>query len=188
MKTDANNPSESVVAEFASDLPPPAPQGRVFCGDLDIRIDCDGNWHYQGSPINRKELVCLFASVLTRDKDGTHWLVTPAEIGRVEVEDAPFLAVELFRSGNGRDQVLSFRTNVDQIVAVDEGHPIRIETDPETGEPAPYVAIHRRMEARLSRSVYYELVDLGAEETHDHERVFGVWSNGHFFALGRLEA
>ena len=188
MKTDASNPSESTLREFDADLPPAAPGGRVFCGDLDMRIDRDGTWFHEGTAIERHELVCLFASVLIRDADGTHWLVTPGEVGRVAVDDAPFLAVELFRAREGRDQILSVRTNVEQMFPVDKDHPIRIEFDPETGEPAPYVGIHRRMEARLSRAVYYELVDLGTEETVNHEAVYGVWSHDQFFALGPVEA
>ena len=188
MKKDLLDPGEMpFTADPDVPLPPEAPQGRVFCGDLNMRIDRDGNWYYHGSPIGRKELVCLFSSVLTRDRKGAYWLVTPAEMGRIQVDDAPFVAVEMFGAGSGMDQVLSFRTNIDQIVSVDEDHPIRVATNPGSGEPTPYVTVRRRMEARIARSVYYELVALGVEESIDHERVYGVWSNGTFFELGRLE-
>lgn len=152
-----------------------------------MRIDRDGTWYYHGSPIGRKELVRLFSSVLRRDEAGEYWLVTPAEIGRVEVEDAPFLAVELTVAGEGRNRVLSLRTNVGQIVAVDADHPIRVDVDPRTGEPRPYVVMDGGVEARIARPVYYELVALGTEAEAGGETVFGVESTGAFFALGRLD-
>jgi uncharacterized protein len=162
--------------------------GQVICGELDMRIDRNGVWHYQGSPIGREALVRLFATVLRRDEAGDYWLITPAEIGRIEVEDAPFLAVGLDRTGQGRDQKLTLRTNVGKTVAVDADHPIRVDVAPDTGEPAPYVVMDGGVEARLSRAVFYELVDLGREQTIGGETLFGVWSGGAFFALGRLEA
>ncbi|HEY4636009.1 MAG TPA: DUF1285 domain-containing protein [Rhodospirillales bacterium] len=159
----------------------------MICGNLDMRIDRNGVWYYRGSPIGRKELVRLFSTVLRRDDAGDYWLITPAEIGRIEVEDAPFLAVELAREGDGHDQNLSLRTNVGKIVAVDADHPIRVDVVASTGEPAPYVVMDGGVEARLTRAVYYELVDIGHQQTLGGETLFGVWSNGAFFALGRLE-
>lgn len=166
---------------------PGVPGGRQLCGDLDMRIARDGTWYYHGSPIGRKELVRLFASVLSRDDAGDYWLVTPAEIGRVTVEDAPFIAVALTAEGEGRNQVLRFRTNVGDTVTLDPEHPLRVDVDAATGEPVPYVGVRSGLEARLSRSVYYELVDLGLEEKRDHEYMYGVWSCGTFFALGKLD-
>ncbi len=170
--------------------------GQVVCGELDMRIDRGGVWYYHGSPIGRKELVRLFSTVLRRDDAGDYWLITPAEAGRIAVEDAPFMAVELTRSGDGPDQVISFRTNVDDNVTVDADHPIRVDFDPKTAEPSPYVVLGGGIEARITRSVYYELVSFGGEkggEEKDHEKktggenTFGVWSSGVFFALGKLE-
>ncbi len=166
--------------------------GQTVCGDLDMRIDRGGIWYHQGSPIGRKELVRLFSTVLRRDEAGDYWLITPAEAGRIEVEDAPFLAVELTLSGDGPDQVISIRTNVDKNVTVDKDHPIRVDFNPETGEPTPYVVLGGGIEARIARSVYYELVSLGqekkdTEEKGDGEKTFGVWSSGVFFPLGKLE-
>ena len=160
----------------------------MLCGDLNIRIDRDGVWYYQGRLIQRHELVCLFASVLVRDEEGAFWLVTPAEICRVSVEDAPFLAVEMYVAGRGPNQVISFRTNVDEIVGVDADHALRVETHPETGEPSPYVQLRDGIDARLSRSVYYELVEHGEEREHDGRQVLGVWSSGRFFELGAINA
>ena len=158
------------------------------CGDLGIRIDRSGCWYYHGSPIHRKEMVCLFASMLTLRPDGSYWLVSDDESGRIEVDDVPFLAVELFRGGSGRDMVVSLRTNVDELVTVDDGHPLRLATDPASGETVPYVTVRDGMEARLTRSVYYELVACGIEEQVGGDELYGLWSSGTFFPLGRLES
>jgi hypothetical protein len=166
---------------------PPSPRGRKLCDDLAIRIDREGIWYHEGSPIRRKELVCLFASALTRDRDGGYWLVTPIEMGRIEVEDAPFLAVEAFFAGEGRQRLISLRTNVDEIVTVDKDHALYVVTDEATGQPAPYLALHRQLCAKLTRAVYYELVSQGVEETVDGRRQFGVWSAGRFYPLGEIE-
>ena len=157
------------------------------CGVFDIRINRDGLWFYHGTPIGRRELVKLFASVLRRDSEGRYLLETPAEKGVIEVEDAPFLAVELSVEGIGRSRRLIFRTNIDENVVADIDHPLRVVTDPSSGEPNPYVMVRDGLEARLARPVYYELVELGDEETINGETQFGVWSAGMFFALGTLE-
>lgn len=168
-------------------LPPAIPRGRTNCGDIDIRIARDGTWFHQGSPIGRLELVKLFASVLTRDRSGKYWLATPAELARIRVEDVPFVAVEMSVHGQGRDQVLTFRTNIDETITCDDRHPLRVATDPKTGEPSPYVTVRQRMEARIARSVYYDLVSLGTEEKVNDKTVFAVWSAGRLFTLGRLD-
>jgi uncharacterized protein len=155
----------------------------IDCGNLDIRITRDGTWFYRESPIGRLPLVKLFASVLRREADGSYWLVTPAERGRIEVEDVPFLAVELTVAGEGRDRRLIFRTNLDDIVTAGPDNRLHVETSA-SGEPAPYILVRGALEARLVRSVFYELVDLGAEEGIAGANEFGVWSNGAFFSLG----
>ncbi|TXH37339.1 MAG: DUF1285 domain-containing protein [Rhodospirillaceae bacterium] len=162
-----------------SDLP--------LCGDLDMRIARDGTWFYRGSPIARKPLVKLFSTVLRREDDGAYWLVTPAERGRVQVDDAPFTAVELMASGNGQEQVLSFRTNVDDVVTVDARHPIRVDYVTGEGEPSPYVAVRDGLDALILRSVFYHLVELGEARRMNESEVFGVWSKGDFFPLGTLD-
>ena len=155
----------------------------VDCGDLDMRIARDGTWFYRGSPIARPALVKLFASVLRREPDGCYWLVTPVERGRVEVEDVPFLAVALTVQGEGRRQHLIFRTNLDDIVTAGADHPLRVETTT-SGEPAPYILVRDDLEARLTRPVFYDLVDLGKVELIENDSQFGVWSDGRFFRLG----
>ena len=152
-------------------------------GDLEMRISRDGTWFYRGSPIGRPALVKLLASVLRREPDGRHWLVTPAERARIEVEDVPFLAVALTIEGEGRDQQLIFRTNLDDIVTAGPNNPLRVETAT-SGEPAPYILVRDDLEARLMRSVFYDLVELAREESIEEIRQFGVWSRGRFFRIG----
>lgn len=163
-----------------------------MCGNIDIRIAKDGTWFHEGGPIGRKELVCLFASTLKRDEFGEFWLQTPAEKARIEVDDAPFVAVELFACECGCDQKLSLRTNIDELVSIGLDNPIRVEHDPITKEPSPYVTLRPGeglfpIEAKINRSVFYELVNRGVEETIDDEMYFGVWSNNEFFPLGQLD-
>jgi uncharacterized protein len=171
---------------------PGRPTGRppaIELGDLDMRIARDGTWFYRGSPILRMSLVKLFASVLRRETDGSYWLVTPVERGRVTVEDAPFIAVAVDREGEGRDQRLIFRTNLDEIVTAGPDHPLRVKTA-DDGTPAPYILVRPGLngelglEARLARPAFYELVDLADEELIAGESQFGVWSDGMFFRLG----
>lgn len=163
----------------------------VECGNLPFIIKRDGTWLYRGSPIGRKELVCLFSSVLKRDCEGEFWLETPAERGRIDVEDAPFVAVELDWTGCGRDQVLTFRTNVDQLVTAGPENPIRISHDILTCEPTPYLMVKAGegrfpVEARINRAVYYELVALAEPAMVGCRRMLGVYSCGRFFPLGEL--
>lgn len=161
--------------------------GRAVLGDLSIRIATDGTWYYHGTPIDRKELVCLFASALRVDDAGDYWLVTPVEFGRIAVDDAPFAAIELFSAGAGTERIVSVRTNVDEIVTIDHDHPVRIVVNPASGEPSPYVTVRPKIEARLTRSVYYQLVELGTEEVVDNEEVYGIWSSGTFFPIGPVD-
>jgi hypothetical protein len=163
---------------------------RMFddiCGDFGLSIRRDGTWFYRGSPIGRKPLVKLFASVLRRDEAGAYWLVTPAEKGRIEVEDVPFVAVEATIIGAGSEQMVTLRTNLDEIVTVGRQHPLRVDEDPVTREPAPYVLVRDRLEARLARPVFYEMVERGEERTVGGARVLGIWSAGEFFRLGALD-
>jgi hypothetical protein len=167
-------------------------QRRVLDDGFDMRIAADGTWFYQGTPINRLPLVKLFASVLRREDDGEYWLVTPVERGRVRVEDAPFTAVEVTAEDAGPGQRLIFRTNLDEIVALDEAHPLQSRpqqnfppqdfNDSPSAAPRPYILVRDRLEARVLRSVYYHLVELGEQQGEQ----FGVWSSGRFFPLGSL--
>ena len=169
--------SSPADAGVAGEAPP------IDCGDLEMRIAHDGTWFYRGSPINRLPLVKLFASVLRRESDGSYWLVTPAERGCIEVEDVPFLAVAVTAEGEGRDQRLIFRTNLDEFVTAGIENPLRVEAAA-SGGPVPYILVRDRLEARLARPVFYELVELGTEEQVEDAVAFGVWSGGMFFRLG----
>ena len=164
-----------------------AGDARVVCGEFDIRIAADGTWFYHGSPIDRKPLVRLFARVLRREEAGDYWLVTPAERGRILVDDAPFVAVALSVAGAGVRQTITFRTNLDDEVSADAGHKIRVAERPVSREPAPYVLVRDRLEAKIARPVFYQLVELGVEERVAGAPVLGVWSAGIFFSLGALE-
>jgi uncharacterized protein len=176
---------ENAAAGKTSTIPSPlAGATRVVDhGEFAIRIARNGTWYYRGSAIDRLPLVKLFASVLRREADGRYWLVTPAERGRIEVDDVPFLAVSLTAIGCGRQQRLILVTNLDEIVTAGPDHPLRIET-PESGETIPYILVRDGIEARLSRAVFYDLVARGTEKRIAGARVFGVWSNGVFFRLG----
>lgn len=158
-----------------------------FCGDLDMRIARDGTWFYLGSPIGRKPLVKLFSGVIRYDEDGKYYLVTPVEKIGITVDDAPFVAVEMFVEGEGRERVISFRTNVDDFVIMDAEHPFRLEIDPETKEPSPYVRVRANLDALINRPVFYDLVNLAAEENIEGEARFGFWSSGQFFELGLVD-
>ncbi|MBZ0130709.1 MAG: DUF1285 domain-containing protein [Rhodobacteraceae bacterium] len=153
-----------------------------FCGDLDMRIARDGTWFYLGTPIGRKPLVKLFASIIRKDGDD-YFLVTPVEKVGIIVDDAPFVAVDFEVSGSGRDQAITFTTNVDDEATAGPDHPIRVARDRETGEPSPYILIRANLEALIDRKSFYRLVDLGVHHVVDGTRWFGLWSGGEFFAI-----
>lgn len=157
------------------------------CGDFDFRIARDGTWFYRGSPIGRKPLVRLFSTVLRREDDGSYWLVTPVERGRITVDDAPFVAVEMNVTGSGRDQLLAFRTNVDDWVTADEDHPISLRADAD-GAAAPYIRIRGALDALIARPVFYDLVDLAETREAGAGAELGIWSGGHYFPLGLVPA
>ena len=172
----------SLIAEQALDsLPPVNEWNPPHCGDIGLAIRADGTWSYQGSPIQRRELVKLFSRILRRDPDGKHYLVTPAEKINVDVADAPFLAVEMQAEGLGRDQNLIFRTNIDDIVQCGPENPLRFTEEAGHGFK-PYILVRGRLEALLTRSICYDLVEL-AQPDGDKNGVLCVWSAGHRFPL-----
>jgi uncharacterized protein len=160
-------------------LPPVETWDPPYCGDIGMAIRADGVWMYQGSPIGRKPMVRLFSRILRRDADGKHYLVTPVEKVDVAVVDAPFLAVEMDVKGRHREQVLTFRTNVDDVVACGADHPLHFVEEPGSGGLKPYVRVRGRLEALLTRSLYYDLVELAVEEPEG----LGIWSGNRFFPL-----
>ena len=184
-----SNPLQSVIAQAKKaengdkSLPPVHLWEPDYCGDIGMRIARDGQWYYDNSPIGRKKLVRLFSTILRHDEDGEHYLVTPVEKIRVEIEDAPFVATLLHVSGAGQQQVLRFETNVGDFTEAGPEHGLRFEIDPKTQEPSPYVHVRARLEALISRSVFYQLVEL-AEIEGD---AFGVWSHGVFFPISAAD-
>ncbi|MEO1090014.1 MAG: DUF1285 domain-containing protein [Pseudomonadota bacterium] len=152
--------------------------GTESCGDLGLAIARDGTWSYRGSPVRREGLVKLFASVLHRTTDGRYWLVTPGELGTIDVADVPFVAVEMQIDGDGPSQAIALRTNLGDWVTVGADHPLRLRAQPD-GSSAPYVTVRDALEARLDRAVYYDLVDVAVAV----DQRFGVWSGGVFFPL-----
>ncbi len=159
-------------------MPPVHLWNPPFCGDLDMRIARDGTWFYLGTPIGRPELVKLFSSIIRKDGDD-YFLVTPVEKVGITVDDAPFVAVDFEREGDG----LRFVTQVGDSVVAGPDHPIRVHRDPETGEPSPYVLIRANLEALIDRKSFYRLVELGEEEMVDDVMWFGVRSAGAFFPI-----
>jgi hypothetical protein len=169
---------EALLKEQTGDrLPPVERWNPPYCGDIGMRIRNDGVWFYQGSPIGRKPLVKLFSRVLRKDEDGRHYLVTPVEKVDVAVDDAPFLAVEMEVSGAGEDQVLTFRTNVDDVVRCGPDHGLRFIEEPPDGGLKPYLRIRGRLEALVTRALYYDLVEL-AVPADDATDTLVVWSSG----------
>jgi uncharacterized protein len=164
-----------------------SPVGPQMCGDIDMRISRDGTWHYMGSPIGRMPLVKLFASVLQRDDSGDFWLITPAEMCRIQVDDAPFTAVEMTIDQTAGQQNLVFRTNLDEIVTVGAANPLRVEINSDTQEPAPYVTVRDGLDALISRAVFYDLVEIAEVREDGPADMLGVWSSGEFFEIGSLD-
>ncbi len=151
-----------------------------FCGDIDIRIARDGTWFYLGTPIGRKTLVRLFASIMRRDGDD-YFLVTPVEKVGIKVEDAPFVAVDFEVEGRGPDQCLTFVTNVDDRAVAGKANPVRLRRDGATGEPSPYVHVRRNLEALIDRKSFYRLIEFCSHESHAGAAWFGLRSGGEFF-------
>jgi hypothetical protein len=174
----------TALADTSDDRRPVERWNPDHCGEIDIVIKSDGSWWHEGSPIGRKRIVKLFASVLRKDADGVTYLVTPVEKLSIKVERAHFVAVRMDVKGEGQAQRIFFTTNMDDVVEVDEQTPLRIETDPQTGEPDPYVGVWGRLEASLSRPVFYELVELAVERETSVGPELGVWAAGHFYPLG----
>lgn len=165
-------------------LPPVEQWSPERSADIDMEIRADGSWWHEGGRINRKKLVKLFSTILRKDADGSHWLVTPYEKVVVHVADAAFVATRVDRAGEaGEDQTLAFVTNVGDVVIAGADNPLRIETDPETLEPSPYILVRGRLEAKLARPVFYELAGMAVTSPEDEGRL-GVWSDGVFFDIG----
>lgn len=186
-KTMSEKPVTSPSAESLADaaraaqgkgLPPVHLWNPDFSGDMDMRIARDGTWYHEGGAINRFALARLFSTILKREGD-KYYLVTPVEKVGITVEDAPFVAVGFEVEGEGPAHMLVFETNMEDRVLAGENNPIRVERDPETGEPSPYVMVRDGLEALIDRKTFYRLIDLGVVEGD----WFGLRSDGVFFPV-----
>jgi uncharacterized protein len=173
--------NDAAKAGAAKGLPPVHLWNPPFCGDLDMRIAADGTWFYLGTPIGRPALVRLFSTILKRE-EGKHFLVTPVEKVGIRVDDAPFLAVEMLQQDNGQVRTLRFRTNVDDWVECDAAHGLRFKQTADGGL-TPYLHVRADLWAKVTRAIYYDLVDIGEERVVDGQPMFGIASGGEFFAM-----
>lgn len=172
-------------------LPPVERWNPDYCGDIDMEIRADGTWFYMGTPIGRPALVRLFSTVLRRDEDDKTYLITPVEKIGIRVVDAPFLAVEMTVSEEDGGQVLTFRTNVGDVVRAGPENPLRFVTTGETDQLKPYILVRGRLEALVNRAVTYDLLALGEEAELGDEPMYVVRSAGAVFPvmpMARLEA
>jgi len=160
--------------------PPVDKWNPPYCGEAGFEILADGTWKHEGTRITRESMVRLFASILRKDEDGATYLVTPVEKIRVEVEDAPFVAIRVDRHGDGENQTIAFTTNVGDVVAAGPAHPMRVAFA--DGAPRPYLLVRGRLEARVLRAPFYELV----EWAEPREGKLGLWSGGAWFELGTV--
>jgi uncharacterized protein len=186
-----NDPGQlaALISRAASDtnnksgLPPVDRWNPPFCGDIDMEIRADGTWFYMGTPIGRQPLVRLFSTVLRKDDDGKTYLVTPVEKVGIRVQDAPFLAVEMAVTGEGREQRLTFRTNLGDVAEAGSEHRLRFEIYGENHELKPYLHIRGNLEALVSRPVMYDLVERGETVDMDGVAMFCIRSAGELFPI-----
>lgn len=164
-------------------LPPVHTWNPPFCGDMDMVIRRDGSWYYMGSPIERASMVRLFSTIMRHDDDDCYYLVTPVEKVRIQVEDAPFVAIAVDVAGEGQNQVLTFTTNTGDTVRLDSEHPFRVELDPVSAEPSPYVLVRDRLEALIHRNVFYQLADMADIQSMESTDWYGIWSDGVFHRI-----
>jgi len=183
---DAITGSLAKAAGQSKGLPPVERWNPPFCGDLDMRIGADGTWYYLKTPIGRSALVKLFASVLKREGD-KYFLVTPVEKCGITVDDAPFLAVELNVEQSASGRMLNFRTNVDDWVQCGPAHKLRFEPEAGTGGLKPYLHVRRDLWAKVTRALFFDLVELGEEREVAGQAMFGVTSMGEFFPMAPAE-
>ena len=178
----SNNTLSTIFSELSKldddTFPPVEDWNPPLCENVSMRIDRSGKWYFMNSPIGRQRMVNLFSRVLRLDKEG-YFLVTPVEKIQIEVEDRPFVIVDFEITGKNKDQIISFKTNTDEVFEVNQNHPLRVETRKTDNEPAPYVLVRKNLEGLISRNVFYRLVDISEEI----EGVYGVFSSGEFYTL-----
>ncbi len=179
---------ESTLSRFTARGPAPVHLWNPeHCGEIGLRIGSDGTWYYRDSPIGRKAMVRLFSTILRKDPDGRHYLVTPVEKIVVDVADAPFIAVEMARAAGRGHPAIVFRTNVGDEVMAGPEHPLRFHIDADNSGVKPYILVRGALEALVSRPVMYDLIEIGARERVEGREMFGVHSGNSFFPIARAD-
>ena len=182
-KPDLAEIAASIGKIKSAKLPPVHLWNPDFCCDLDIQIKQDGTWFYNQTPIGRQSLVQLFAKILRRDDDGRYYLVTPVEKVGIIVDDAPFLAIDFTLHGKGKGRVITFTTNVGDQVEIGPEHGLWVKENRQNGGLLPYIHIRARLHAKITRSMFYHLVETGQTEQQNGKELYGVWSQNLFFPL-----
>ena len=163
-------------------IPPVEKWNPPFCGDIDMHILRNGKWTYMGSEIKRPAMIKLFSNIIRLDDDGHYYLVTPVEKVRIKVDDVPFVAVSMNKIKEEGVNCLSFMTNVQDEVTLSKENPIEIVIN-NNGEPSPYITIRKNLKALISRSVYYDLINMAEEEIIDNKKFLVIKSNNTLFKL-----
>ena len=164
-------------------LPPVDKWNPEFCGDIDMKIMRNGKWFYMGTEIKRPAMVKLFSGILRLDSDNCYYLVTPVEKVRISVEDAPFIATSLISENKDNINHLYFITNVNEKILLTKNNPLEIKINNITEEPSPYIFVRKNLKALISRSVFYELIELATKKNIDGKDCLVLASAGEVFKL-----
>ena len=164
-------------------LPPVDKWNPEFCGDIDMKIMRNGKWFYMGTEIKRPAMVKLFSGILRLDSDNFYYLVTPVEKVRISVEDAPFIATSLISENKDNINHLYFITNVNEKILLTKNNPLEIKINNLTEEPSPYIFVRKNLKALISRSVFYELIELATKKNIDGKDCLVLASAGEVFKL-----
>mgnify|MGYP001378253943 FL=1 len=167
-------------------LPPIEKWNPPFCGDIDMKISKSGKWYYMGSEIKRPAMVKLFSGILRLESDNSYYLVTPVEKVRIQVEDAPFVAVAITKEQSEGMNTVTFRTNLNDEIVLSKENPLSIEIK-KNDEPSPYITFRNNLRALISRSVFYELVDLAETIPIDGVPYLAIKSQGEIFKIHKVE-
>ena len=167
-------------------LPPIEKWNPPFCGDIDMTISKSGKWYYMGSEIKRPAMVKLFSGILRLESDNSYYLVTPVEKVRIQVEDAPFVAVAITKEQSEGMNTVTFRTNLNDEIVLSKENPLSIEIK-KNDEPSPYITVRNNLRALISRSVFYELVDIAETIPIDGEPYLAIKSQGEIFKIHKVE-
>ena len=167
-------------------LPPIEKWNPPFCGDIDMTISKSGKWYYMGSEIKRPAMVKLFSGILRLESDNSYYLVTPVEKVRIQVEDAPFVAVAITKEQSEGMKTVTFRTNLNDEIVLSKENPLSIEIK-KNDEPSPYITVRNNLRALISRSVFYELVDLAETIPIDGVPYLAIKSQGEIFKIHKVE-